>query len=167
MHGLPVAGPSLPAVTVVLAVAFASCGVDRPEGRFSCTPGEEGQCWPDAYCHSDSRCYSYPEDVTGADADADADGDTDARVDDAPPAQDVEADADDDGAGEAEDESGEVCDPEACDDLEPCNGVESCSDETTCSPPPRRPAAPPPRSCPRGLHPGRYRMARCTRPMRW
>ncbi|MDI7268483.1 MAG: SUMF1/EgtB/PvdO family nonheme iron enzyme [Myxococcota bacterium] len=108
------------AVLTVLT-ACCSCGVDHPEGRYSCVPGMTGQCPPGMQCHSDGRCRSGVEDVPDvedvADDDDDGDGDeSEGRLD------------------EVMDEGPEACDPAACDDGDPCNGVERCADGPLCEP---------------------------------
>jgi formylglycine-generating enzyme required for sulfatase activity len=107
-----------------LLLVLLGCGSDYVEGRYSCTPGRTGDCPSGWYCHeSDRRCWSRPEDASGdvdvvgsdADADADADADIDAPVD-------------------VPGEDGAVCEAALCDDLEPCNGVETCNAFGECEP---------------------------------
>ncbi len=111
------------------AIAIAGCGTDYVEGRYSCTPGAHGTCPADWFCHTaDLRCYSYPEDSS---SDVPVEADVDAEVD-------VEVDAEADGgdveADEAPEEDFVGCEAAACDDLEACNGVETCGVDGLCVP---------------------------------
>ena len=112
------------------AVVVSACSTNYVEGRYSCTPGVAGTCPAGWFCHADDmRCYSYSEDAA-----ADADGDSDADVD-----LDSDADADVDApdapeADESPEDSFVGCEADTCDDLEACNGVETCGVDGLCVP---------------------------------
>lgn len=117
------------------AGAAAGCSTNYVEGRYSCVPGEEDTCPAGWFCHaSDRRCYSYPPDrpdVPDAEAEVDSGGD-------AGDGADVEAepgDVEGDGAADAEEVDGFVpCSGDSCDDLDPCNGLETCLMTGLCQP---------------------------------
>jgi len=121
-----------------LAAAAAGCSTNYVEGRYSCVPGEEDTCPPGWYCHaSDRRCYSYPPerpDARDVEPELDADSGADPGDD-----GDLEADAGDveDGAATdvVEEADGFVpCSGDSCDDLDPCNGLETCRMTGLCEP---------------------------------
>jgi hypothetical protein len=126
------------AAGLVWAGAAAGCSTNYVEGRYSCVPGEEDTCPPGWYCHaSDRRCYSYPSerpDAHDVEAEFDADSGADPGGD-----GDLEADAGDveDGAAAdvVEEADGFVpCSGDSCDDLDPCNGLETCLMTGLCRP---------------------------------
>ena len=101
---------------------LSGCSTGYVEGRYSCTPGRSDDCPPGWFCHSsDARCWSEPEDA-GAEADVDAAADADR-----------DADAAGDLLPEVLDGDGPApCEAGSCDDLEECNGVETCGTDGLC-----------------------------------
>jgi formylglycine-generating enzyme required for sulfatase activity len=107
------------------AIVVSGCATNYVEGRYSFTPGVAGTCPSGWFCHVfDMRCYSYSEDAA-ADADANPDADVDADVD----AADVPPEAD-----ESSEDSSVGCEADTCDDLDACNGVETCGVDGLCVP---------------------------------